>query len=89
MIRKAFLLATAAMISAPAAAAAATPAQPGAKPDPQDKIICKFINTTGSRISHDRECRTRAEWDRVSDATRDDMEHQEKRATGDATNAPH
>ena len=90
MVRKAFLLVLAAAISTPALAGNPTvPAQPTAKTDPQNKIVCKFINTTGSRLSRDRECRTRAEWERASEAARDDVERQEQRATGDPSNPPH
>ena len=90
MCRTAFLLALAVSIGAPAAAADPTsPAQPAVKVDKQDKIICKFVNTTGSRISRDRECKTRAQWDAESDAQREDFEHQSQRATGEATNGPH
>ncbi|MGN6056977.1 MAG: hypothetical protein ACTHOI_00140 [Sphingomicrobium sp.] len=91
MYRTAFLVALAVSISAPAAAADPTsPAQPAAKADKgQDKIICKFVNTTGSRISRDRECKTRAQWEAESDAQREDFEHQSQRATGEATNSPH
>ena len=90
MVRKAFLLVLSAAISAPVLAGNPTvPAQSTSKPDPENKIVCKFINTTGSRLRRDRECRTRAEWERAPEATRDDVERQEQRATGDPSNPPH
>jgi hypothetical protein len=64
-------------------AAPAGQAQTNPKPErPQDKIVCKFVNSTGSRLSGTRECRTRAEWERASADTQDDIDHMEKRATG-------
>jgi hypothetical protein len=91
MIRKTLLLVLAAAISVPAVAGnPAAPAQPGAKADnPDDKIVCRFVNTTGSRLSRDKECKTRAQWNRESDDARDDIEHQAHRATGEATNGSH
>jgi invasion protein IalB len=91
MYRTAFVVALFALIAAPAAAAdqSAQP-QSGAKSArPEDKIICKFINTTGSRLSRDRECKTRAQWEHEADDTRDQIEQQEQRATGDPGNLPH
>ena len=91
MIRAAFLLTMAAVATTPAAAGAPTgQAQPGAKPDkPEDKVVCRFVNSTGSRLSRNKECKTRAAWDRESEATQDDIERQSSRATGDALNGPH
>jgi cytochrome c5 len=45
---------------APAVIAPAAPATPAATPD-GDKIICKTIETTGSRFST-RECATKDQW---------------------------
>lgn len=93
MIRSAFLLAAAAAIAAPAAATAAdapTQGQATQKPDPMQKVVCKFIDTTGSRLSRNRECKTRAQWEAESQQTGEDVERQlNARATGEATNAPH
>jgi hypothetical protein len=90
MVRIAFLLAAAAAVSLPAAASAqSSPAQPTAKPRPEDKVECRFVNTTGSRLSRDRECKTRAQWEHEADDQRNDLEHQEQRATGDPMNGPH
>jgi hypothetical protein len=78
------LVAVMVVLAAPAIGAApAAQAQTDPKPErPQDKMVCKFVNTTGSRLSGTRECRTRAEWDRASADTQDDVDHMEKRATG-------
>jgi hypothetical protein len=71
------------MVLAQPAAAPVAPAQPDPRPErPQDKIVCRVVNATGSRLSGTRECRTRAEWDRATADTQDDVEHMEKRATG-------
>jgi len=78
------LVAVLVVLAAPAADAAPVgQAQTNPKLErPQDKIVCKFVNSTGSRLSRTRECRTRAEWDRASADTQDDVDHMEKRATG-------
>ena len=91
MIRNAFLLALAVVVSAPGAADAPTgQSQPAAKSDkPEDKVVCRFVNSTGSRLSRQKECRTRAQWDRESEETQDDIERQSARATGDPLNGPH
>lgn len=91
MIRKTLLLVLAAAISAPAMAGnPAAPAQPGAKADnPDNKIVCRFVNTTGSRLSRDKECKTRAQWNHESDDARDQIEQQTQRATGDPSNGSH
>jgi hypothetical protein len=84
MYRTAFLVAFAALISTAAAAAdQPAPAQTAKAQKPEDKIICRFTNTTGSRLIRDRECKTRAEWDRESDDTRDDFEQRAQRPSGD------
>jgi hypothetical protein len=84
MHRASQLLAVLVALAAPASEAApAAQAQSNPKPErPQDKIVCKFVNSTGSRLSGTRECRTRAEWERASADAQDDIDHMEKRATG-------
>lgn len=83
-------LTMAAAIAAPAAAVTPSQGQPAAKPDKSsDKVVCRFVNSTGSRLSRQKECHTRAEWDRESEDTQDDIERQSQRATGDAMNGPH
>jgi hypothetical protein len=91
MTRTVLLMALAAVISTPAVAGdPSTPGQLGSKTDrSEDKVVCRFVNTTGSRLSRDRECKTRAQWDHESNDTREQFEQQEQRATGDATNPPH
>ena len=91
MIRTAFLLAMAAVVATPAAAGAPTGQdQSAAKPEkPEDKVVCRFVNSTGSRLSRQKECKTRADWDHESEEVQDDLERQSSRATGDATNGPH
>lgn len=91
MIRTAFLLAMTGLVATPAAADAPTgQAQPTAKPDkPEAKVICRFVNSTGSRLSRQKECKTRADWDRESEETQDDIARQSSRATGDPMNGPH
>ena len=91
MIRTALLLAAAALVSAPAVAGTPTQqSQSAAKSDkPQDKLVCKFINTTGSRLSRDRVCMTRSQWQAQEDAQADDLQQGLGRATGEATNGSH
>ena len=92
MLRIAFLLGVAVATAAPAVAADAPAAQSEAQArtdKPQEKIVCRFVNSTGSRLSRQKECHTRAEWDRQADETADDIDRQRARATGDATNGPH
>ncbi len=49
-----------------AGSARQVPAADPAKP----KTICKRTVETGSLVSKRRECRTRAEWDRIAEAAR-------------------
>jgi hypothetical protein len=82
MFRTAFTVALAALIATPVAAADQSgQSQPAAKAAKEDKVICKFINSTGSRLSRERECKPRSEWERDADNTRDDLEH-ERRTPG-------
>ena len=91
MIRTALLVAAAALMNGPAVAGTPTQeSQTAAKPDkPQDKLVCKFINTTGSRLSRDRVCMTRSQWQAQEDAQSDELAQGVGRATGEATNGPH
>lgn len=93
MTRKALLLALTCMVSMPAMAGTttSTEVEPAstAKPDPSQKIICRYINSTGSRLSRNKVCQTRAQWDDDADAMRDDVEHNSQRGTGDAMNKSH
>ena len=89
MIRTAFLVTVAAAIAAPAVAGAPTGQGQTTAAKPEDKVICRFVNSTGSRLSRERECKTRADWNRESEETQDDVDRQRNRATGEATNGPH
>lgn len=90
MTRVAFVLAIAVAIATPTVAAAGTGQGSSVKSEKaQDKVVCRFVNSTGSRLSRQKECHTRAEWDRQSEETADDIERQRERATGEATNLPH
>ena len=53
------------LVAAQAQPATTTPAAPV---DP-DKKICKTIRETGSRLGGKRECKTKAEWDRIAAET--------------------
>jgi hypothetical protein len=91
MTRSAILLALAAAFAAPAnAGAPAAQGQTAEKPgNSAEKVICRFVDTTGSRLSRNRECKTRAQWDYESRAAAEDIERGTQRATGEATNGPH
>jgi hypothetical protein len=91
MIRAVFVLTMAAIVAPPATAGIPTvQAQPAAKPDkPQDKIVCRFVNSTGSRLSREKECKTRAQWDHEAEDAQDDLARQTSRGTGDPLNGPH
>ena len=85
MTRSAILIVAAMAIAAPSAATAGDPSQnqTAQNADPSQKVVCKFIDTTGSRLSRNRDCRTRAQWERESQQTGEDVERQRARATGD------
>ena len=91
MIRTAFLFAAVALVGAPAMAdIPSQQSQPAAKSDkPQDKLVCKFINTTGSRLSRDRVCMTRSQWQAQEDAQDDELQQGLGRASGDASSGSH
>jgi hypothetical protein len=89
MIRVALLATVAAALAVPAMAGAPTAPTQTTASRPEDKVVCRFVNTTGSRLSREKECKTRADWNRESDETADDIDRQRDRATGEATNAPH
>ncbi|WP_326525016.1 hypothetical protein [Sphingomonas sp.] len=46
---------------------AAVPAP--AKPAKEDKIICRYIETTGSRVAGERVCMAKSQWTRAAQAT--------------------
>ena len=50
--------------------ASATPA--AAPPAPKDKVVCKKFVETGSLVRSRRECRTRRDWNRLSNDAQDE-----------------
>ena len=82
------LVLVSAALSWPALAQAPTQVQVAKTQKPQDKVVCRSINTTGSRISSERVCKTRAEWDADADATRDALENGPRRPSGDQLSGP-
>jgi hypothetical protein len=84
MDRATFLLTMIAAIAAPAAAGSVGGQSPPSSQPPKaaDKVVCRFINTTGSRLHQERECKRQADWDRLSDETMDDLDSERNRATG-------
>ena len=83
-----FLVLVSAVLSWPALAQAPAQVQVEKTQKPQDKLVCRSINTTGSRISSERVCKTRAEWDADADATRDQFENSPRRPSGDQLSGP-
>lgn len=57
--------------------------QVAAKIRPEDKIVCRFINTTGSRLSGERVCKTRAQWSADADQAREEFENSPRRPSAD------
>lgn len=53
------------------------PAAAAADPD-ADKVVCKKVDTTGSRLSKEKVCKTRAEWLDVRRRDKDDEDHLER-----------
>jgi|HubBroStandDraft_5_1064220.scaffolds.fasta_scaffold386792_2 hypothetical protein len=62
----------------PAAAATTPPPKTNSGPNPND-VICKYAETTGSRIPSAKVCRTRADWDAISAHNRDTMDDMQER----------
>jgi hypothetical protein len=88
MSRITLLLALVFMAAPAVAQAPATQTRPSPKAQkPADKLVCRFINTTGSRLIGDRVCKTRAQWDADADAAREDFENAPRRPSGDPTPA--
>lgn len=89
MNRTILLFGLTAVIASPGLAQSSATPQVAPKIDnPKQKVLCKSINSTGSRISSDRVCKTQAEWDADADATRDDLEHGPRRPSGDQLSGP-
>jgi hypothetical protein len=55
-----------AQTTSPSAAPAASPDKSQAKTDPDDEIVCKDEETTGSRLGARRVCLPRHEWKRMA-----------------------
>ena len=68
------LIAVALLLGADVSAAAAKPAAL----DP-NKIVCKNINRTGSRLASDRVCMTRGEWDQAERAAQKEVQQLQAR----------
>jgi hypothetical protein len=87
-MRHAALLLAAAFVSVPAVAdTPSRPTQAAAKPTkPEDKVVCRFVNTTGSRLLGERVCKTRGQWEADADTTRDILENAERHPTGTPVN---
>ena len=65
-----FLLPLALQTATPVAVAASETAAP-VKPAAKEKLICKRRVKTGSLAGYERSCHTKAEWQRISDSTRE------------------
>jgi hypothetical protein len=57
-----------------AEAATATPPQPAAKPNENNKVICRRYKETGSLIATKRVCHTRQDWMKLNENIRGDMD---------------
>lgn len=49
--------------------------------DPSEKLVCKYIKETGSRVGQQRMCATKREWELVELQTREDMRNLQSRGT--------
>jgi hypothetical protein len=47
-----------------------------AKPDPQDRVVCRQEEETGSRLGGHRICHTNREWDQIARDSGDMLNHQ-------------
>lgn len=67
-------------LAAALATASIAPAAVAAQdaPDAKDKMICKSVKATGSRLNRERVCMTKAQWDKHFDEGR--------KATGEVVN---
>jgi hypothetical protein len=60
---------------------AAMAAETGSKSNDPNKMVCRTISETGSRLSKTRACHTQAEWAELRRQTRQTVEHiQDERA---------
>lgn len=58
---------------ASAAGEAAPSVQATAEEDGKSKVVCRYVGSTGSRLSGQRICRTRAQWDEEARRTQKDL----------------
>lgn len=65
------LIAAVAMPVAAQAPATASQAQPSAKEDPLNKVVCRKEESLGSRLNAKRVCLTVREWKDMQDANRE------------------
>ena len=65
----------------PADAHSSAPAatQPG-KPDPNDRLICRDDEETGSRLHSSRVCHTKRQWDQIAKDAQDTLDGQTGRS---------
>lgn len=84
MCRIAFLVA-AVIVAAPANAGSPVGQSPltAKSTQAEEKVVCRLVNTTGSRLGGERVCKTRAQWNADSDRTREDFENAPRRPSGD------
>lgn len=83
MTRTALLLAAAISVPVAAQPTASSISAVTKAAKPEDKVVCRMINSTGSRIGGERVCKTRAQWQADSDQARDDFENSPRRPSGD------
>ena len=69
-------VAVAANDTTPATAQATAPAAAPAKPNSDEKIICRYDTPTGSRLGAKKTCMTKRQWADQSNNARDSMNHQ-------------
>lgn len=84
MTSKAWLFLVSTFASVPVFAQPAP--DPAGLPKPnkaQAKVVCRLVNTTGSRLGGERVCKTRAEWDAEADRNREDFENSPRQPSGD------
>jgi len=75
------------VVSAPAAVAPGATVTAAKGPEDPNQIVCKTVEVTGSHLGSKRTCRTRAVWDEMTRASREQTENLQNSDTG--TNIPH
>ena len=69
-------------VAPPATSAAGTQVAAAKGPDDPNQIICKTVEVTGSHLGSKRTCRTRAVWDEITRASREQTENLQNSDTG-------